>query len=274
MTLAFVNRIPTKAEFEKFRLILSTYQDGSGMLAIENGHTLPGWRDFERTVATTFNGENQENKSIFDVLLNDPNRSVKYGISCKMRSELNRIQKDGRVTIELSNSVKKFADFLETKGIKKSEYVNRPQAVGKGIVELVGKWKNAVSIEQGGKIDVSKSCYLTLMYNNSGFYQLHWFKIDLPNPAELEWYYPEVVKNGQRVIAGHINGNDKNGGRVFEWYSDSGGQMKYYPLASSAVWASPLFKLEPIPENVSKIELSTKAKMYFPEQWQKVSGES
>ena len=126
------------------------------MLAIENGRTLPGWRDFERTVATTFNGENQENKSIFDVLLNDPNRPVKYGISCKMRNELNRIKKDGRVTIELSNSVKKFADFLETKGIKKSEYVNRPQEVGKGIVELVGKWKNAVSIEQGGVIDVSK----------------------------------------------------------------------------------------------------------------------
>ena len=110
---------------------------------------------------------------------------------------------------------------------------------------------------------------MTLIYNDSGFYQLHWFKIDLPNPAELEWYYPEVVKNGQCVIAGHINGNDKNGGRVFEWYSDSGGQMKYYPLASSAVWASPIFKLEPIPENVSKIELCTKAKIYFPEKWQK-----
>jgi hypothetical protein len=274
MTLAFVDRIPTKAEFEKFRLILSTYQDGSGMLAIENGRTLPGWRDFERTVATTFNGQNQENKFIFDVLLNDPTRPIQYGISCKMRSELNRIKKDGRVTIELSNSVKKFADFLEIKGIKKSEYVNRPREVGKGIVELVGKWKNDVSIEQGGKIDVSKSCYLTLMYNDLGFYQLHWFKVDLPNPDELNWYYPEVVRNGQRVIAGHINGDDKNGGRVFEWYSDSGGQMKYYPLASSAVWSSPLFKLEPIPENASKIELSTKAKMYFPEQWQKLSGES
>lgn len=274
MTLAFVDRIPTKAEFEKFRLILSTYQDGSGMLAIKNSRTLPGWRDFERTVATTFNGENQENKFIFDVLLDDPERSVKYGISCKMRSELDRIKRDGRVTIELSNSVKKFVDFLETKGIKKSDYVNRPQEVGKGIVELVGKWKNDVSIEQGGKIDVSKSCYLTLMYNDSGVYQLHWFKVDLPNPDEMEWYYPEVVKNGQRVTAGHINGNDKNGGRVFEWYSDSGGQMKYYPLASSAVWASPLFELEPITENASKIELSTKAKMYFPEKWQKISDES
>lgn len=144
MTLAFVNRIPTKAEFEKFRLILSTYQDGSGMLAIENGHTLPGWRDFERTVATTFNGENQENKSIFDVLLNDPNRPVKYGISCKMRSELNRIQKDGRVTIELSNSVKKFADFLETKGIKKSEYVNRIPLNWSGIILKLLKMVSAL----------------------------------------------------------------------------------------------------------------------------------
>ena len=62
-------RTPTKNEVERIRLILSTYQDGSGMLHQKGGSTLPGWRDFERTVAIVFGGEAQENKDIFDVLI-------------------------------------------------------------------------------------------------------------------------------------------------------------------------------------------------------------
>ena len=44
--IPFVDRKPSNAEIERIRLILSTYQDGSGMLAAEGGLTLPGWRDF------------------------------------------------------------------------------------------------------------------------------------------------------------------------------------------------------------------------------------
>jgi hypothetical protein len=54
---------------EKFRLVLSTYQDGSGQLVSRYGNTLPGWRDFERAVAVTFSWKAQENKFIFDMLL-------------------------------------------------------------------------------------------------------------------------------------------------------------------------------------------------------------
>ena len=109
MSIAFAERPPTNHEVERFRLILSTYQDGTGMLATGHGRTLPGWRDFERSVALAFNGHASESKDIFDVRLPDQNiAGVSYGISCKMRRELNRIDKDGRVTIELSNSAKKF----------------------------------------------------------------------------------------------------------------------------------------------------------------------
>src|SRR3989304_572224 len=104
MTIPFVDRNPTRAEFERFRLILSTYQDGSGQQVL-NGRTLPGWRDFERTVAVAFNGEAQENKFIFDVLLPDAKReNVYFGVSCKMRRTLNDTKRTGRVTLELSNS--------------------------------------------------------------------------------------------------------------------------------------------------------------------------
>jgi hypothetical protein len=71
MSLVFVDREPTPAEIEKFRLVFSTYQDGSGMdvpktvrpwMKGNNVVTLPGWRDFERTVALIFNGIALESK--------------------------------------------------------------------------------------------------------------------------------------------------------------------------------------------------------------------
>ena len=118
MPLAFVHRPPMPQEVEKLRLILSTYQDGTGMSQDKKnkGRTLPGWRDFERAVALAFGGIAPENKAVFDVLLSGPERpGVTYGLSCKMRGELDRLDRDGRVTIELSNSAKKFWAYLKTK---------------------------------------------------------------------------------------------------------------------------------------------------------------
>src|SRR3972149_4864336 len=257
MSLAFVDRPPTPEEFERFRLILSTYQDGFGMLITKDGKSKPGWRDFERSIAAAFNGVTQESKAIFDVLIPDAGGAVQYGISCKMRSELNRISKDGRITIELSNSVKKFQDHFSAKDIAVRQYTDRASDIGSGLVELVEKWKETVSFERGGPVDLKKSCYLTLMYNKAGFYQVHWFGLELPDPAKLRWYYREVTRKGKKRVAGHLNGDDETGGRVFEWYGNSGGQLKYYPLASSAKWTSERFRLEPIPEK-KIVDLATK----------------
>jgi hypothetical protein len=54
--------MPTFEHLERLRLILSTYQDGTGMIATPGGMTLPGWRDFERAVAAVFGGVAQESK--------------------------------------------------------------------------------------------------------------------------------------------------------------------------------------------------------------------
>lgn len=56
-------------EVERIRLLLSTYQDGTGQYS---GGQEPGWRDFERVTALTFAGAAQESKSIFDVLVPVP----------------------------------------------------------------------------------------------------------------------------------------------------------------------------------------------------------
>jgi len=259
MSLAFVHRPPTPRELEKLRLILSTYQDGTGMLQDKkrNGRTLPGWRDFERAVALAFSGIAPENKAVFDVLLPDPDKpGVKYGLSCKMRGELDRIDRDGRVTIELSNSAKKFWAHLKTKKTDEKNYKRRPRQVGVALVELVGQWHHASSVEQGGEVDLAASSYLVLSWNKKGWYQLHWFALELPDPDQLVWKFP---------TAGHLSGDDGSG-TVFEWYGESGGQLKYYPRADAAIWASNRFHLEPLPENLEHGILA-KVSAYYPNLW-------
>ena len=264
--VALAQRPPTPQEFEKFRLILSTYQDGTGMLAAGGGRTLPGWRDFERAIALTFNGAASENKDIFDVRLPSPNQpGVHYGVSCKMRRELNRIERDGRVTVEVSNSARKFWNYLGNRGIDQGNYKEYPTEVGSSLVEQVQGWHVEVSLEAGGDVDLTGSCYLVLSWNPAGWYQLHQFALELPCPDRLHWYFPVYPHNDIDQPGNHLNGDDDTG-TLIEWYGESGGQLKYYPLAETAVWASEKFRLEPLPANVKHDVLSI-AQTYFPDRW-------
>jgi hypothetical protein len=263
---ALIDRPPTEREVERLRLILSTYQDGTGMNQVENGMTLPGWRDFERAVALAFSGEAQESKAIFDVLLSSADRPVvKYGLSCKMRRELNKIERTRRVSLELSNSAGQFWDYLKTKEINQSNYRARPSEVGVSLIEVVERWHRAVSIEQGGIVDLARSSYFVLSWNRARYYQLHQFPLTMPNPHDLTWYFP-TKRDGNigRRIAG-----DDDSGTLFEWYGESGGQLKYYPLVSKAIWASEVFQLEPLDD--IEYGILNKAAAYFPEKWADVS---
>jgi len=264
-------KTPTPHEVERLRLILSTFQDGTGMLLQEDGLTLPGWRDFERAVALALGGEAQESKAIFDVLLPTDRPDIKYGLSCKMRGELNRIDRDGRVTLELSNSAGKFWDYLSTKGIHQRNYKKRPQEVGTALIELVGQWHREVSLEQGRNVDLSGSSYLALSWSKSGWYQLHQFALRLPNPKHLQWYFPSVTKRDRKAVARRLNGDDSSG-TLFEWYGESGGQLKFYPLAKTAIWSSDRFRLEPL-ENIEHGILA-KVAAYFPQLWAKANKDS
>ncbi len=255
-------KVPTKREVEQIRLILSTYQDGSGMLKAA-GSTLPGWRDFERAVAIVFGGEAQESKAIFDILVPTvQNSPVKFGISCKMRRELNKLRKTGRVSIELSNSSGYFWSRLQSQGINRKNYRKKSAAVGKVLLGLVESWHHAVSTKQGGIVDLDKSFYLVLLWNRAGLYQLHQFVIHIPKPDALKWYFP---------TSRCLKGDDKDG-TLFEWYGESGGQLKYYPLARNAIWCSEPFSLEPIKD--LKGGILAKVSTYFPKLWNKVEDHS
>lgn len=263
-----VRRITTR-EVERLRLILSTYQDGSGMLRLSDGATLPGWRDFERSVAVALSGEAQESKAIFDVLLPTRAHTLKHGVSCKMRRELNRLARDGRVVIELSNSSGKFWDYLGGRRIHQRNYRKHPDEVGRALIELVGDWHKQVSLAQGGSIELSGSFYLTLSWSRTGDYQLHQFPILLPDASKLHWHFPQPkVIRSPKSTGRRLSGNDASG-TLFEWYGESGGQLKYYPPASSALWSSKIFRLEALP-NIEHGAIA-KVSAYFPELWAQVN---
>ncbi len=266
MPLPLIHRAPTAKEVERLRLILSTYQDGTGMLQVDEDRTLPGWRDFERATALAFNGKAQESKAIFDVQLPDEKQEdLFYGLSCKMRSELNRIQRDGRVTIEVSNSAGQFWMGLQIRGLNQGNYKDNPSDVGASLIETVNEWHNVVSVERGGTVDVHNSYYLVLSWNKQGSYQLHQFGLTLPDADQITWSFPVLGRGAEPESVGRrLAGNDGSG-NLFEWYGESGGQLKYYPLATDAVWASEVFQLEPL-GNV-EYGIINKAKAYFPKQW-------
>lgn len=260
MALSLVHQFPSPHEIERLRLTLSTFQDGTGQLIQPDGTTLPGWRDFERAVGLTFQGVVQESKAIFDVLLWDSvNTNMAYGISCKMRGTLNDTNRTGRVTIELSNSAGKFWQALAQLHINQENYKAYPEQVGQTLVALIQSWHQAVSLEHGGHIDLSKSSYLTLSWNKSGQYQLHQFPLMLPH-ENIRWVFPE----GEARLVGY-----DEYGKLYEWYGESGGQLKYYPLIGSSLWHSPVFILEPLPSTENPYGLLTKVKSYFPELWAK-----
>jgi hypothetical protein len=268
MTIPFIHRNPTKKEFERFRLILSTYQDGSGQQAAKGGQTLPGWRDFERSVALAFNGIAQESKFIFDVLIPDPKRNdVYFGLSCKMRRTLNDTKRTGRVTLELSNSSGAFWEQLRQISIHQQNYKDRPFDVARALLDQEYEWHKRVGLDREGVIDLSRSFYLALSWNTKGEYQLFKFSLDLPDPLHLTWDFPVIEVNGIVKRARRLRGQDEKG-TLFEWYGESGGQLKYYPLVEDALWKSEVFHLEPLPMDwKEKHGILAKARDYFPRLW-------
>ncbi len=267
MTIPFAHRPPSSLEMERFRLIFSTFQDGSGQLRTTSHQTLPGWRDFERSVAAAFGGEGQESKYVFDVVLTDIDRpGVKYGLSCKMRGTLDQTAKTGQVTIELSNSSGEFWAALSKHRINQKNYRRHPEVVGEVLIKTVEKWHKDESIENKGAIDLTRSYYLALSWNKSGFYRLFQFPLSLPDPSALEWKAPDRQAGAKRVPGRRIVGYHRNE-MVFEWYGESGGQLKYYPRVDAALWVSNPFRLEPLPGRFEEYGLVAKAASYFPDRW-------
>jgi hypothetical protein len=194
-------------------------------------------------------------------------KDIYFGISCKMRRILNDTKRTGRVTLELSNSSGKFWEQLRQIGIHQQNYKSQPFEVAQALLAQEYEWHNEVGLDGSGVIDLSHSFYLALSWNTKGEYQLFKFSLDLPNPSQLTWDFPTVKNKGEERHGRRLRGQDQYG-TLFEWYGESGGQLKYYPLVENALWKSDIFLLEPLPENWNeKHGIFAKAKDYFPNRW-------
>lgn len=253
-------------QVEQIRLLMSTYQDGTGQLRIKDGTTLPNWRDFERSVAITFKGFAFENKGFLDVVINgeEINEKGRIGISCKMRNTLSSFKSTKSISLELSNAYNKFWTELQKQKIHNVGHVRLvPEKAGKIIVDLYESWK--YNAAENLNINIEKSFYLTCLYDQrKSLYKLFALPFLLPNPASLKWELRES-KDGDENRGTLIAKKDDK--LIIEWYAISGGQMKYYPTENDVIWQSDEFNLEPIANIESGYGLIQKAKEYFPDKW-------
>lgn len=251
MTYAFRDRPLDERELEQLRLTLSSFRDGSGQnVRKKTGESMPGFRDYERSLAAVVGGKTTENKGIFDILV--PTGDQAFGISCKMTSR--RPVKDQCSFMELSNSAAKFRNHWLSLQIN---WISEPMLAGPALIEFVSAWHAAVA-----DVDIAHSKYSVLAHDSRwNEFQILCFPLNLKiaePKGDIEW----VVEG--KALSGYIDADGRRH-RLWHSYPNSGGQLKYYPLISWAEWVTPPFTLE-VPPIVSPLE---KPRKYFKALWPK-----
>ncbi len=271
MALAFVDREPTQDETQLLELAFSTFCDGSGMTK-EGEYSRPGWRDFERAIGEVLGGTTPEGKQVFDVFVPDAQAAnVDVGLSIKSK-ELTRkhaigdLESGGRVYMELANSPAKFWASLSKQGIEESDFgTASAQTIGESILATVESWHHEAKQNHSPKdreLDLARSVYLTVSYskpraNQERRYQVHSFPMDFPKG--IKWQYRKRNSGPVRSIMGFDP--QKQDEVIFDWYPLSGGQLKYYPVAETALYRTPSFTLlKPDSETILK-----KVARYWPD---------
>jgi hypothetical protein len=268
MTLPFIDREPTPVEFERLRLLLSTFQDGTGSLPGETG-TLPGGFQFEVSLAMALGGRPTFKKGKFDVVLSSPDSdATQYGLSCKMKEDLRGLPTRKRVYIEESNSPAKTWEHLHKFDISKETLETRAFDAGRILLDrFKALHRDASHDPVFGSIDTSKSSLVFLSYDRRDRnYQIYWFPLTCVQTRDLVRCEVQTEKNGKQTDLRSLRGYDADG-MLFEWYHSSGGQFKLYPPVSKATWHSPIFQLEPLPTGI-QTGLAARASQYFQQKWQ------
>jgi hypothetical protein len=244
------DRALTADELEGLRLILSTFRDGSGQNVLKpSGRVMPGFRDYERALATVLQARAPENKGVFDVIVAD--EPLPFGISCKM----SKTQPPARQSsfMELSNAAAKFRDHLLQMQI---HWMSEPTLAGPALIDLVESWHLALEDE----INVPASKYAVLAHNSRWTkFQLLCFPLDLKiakPKGDVEWLAEGAALNG------YIDDGSRRH-RLWQVYMNSGGQMKYYPPLHWADWVTDEFEFEEPPLG----SLRQRAQQYFPDLW-------
>ncbi len=232
------------------------------------GKTLPGGFQFEVSLALALGGIATGKKGKFDVLLTTTQQeAVKFGLSCKMKADLDDIAEKNRVYIEESNAPAATWAYLNKRGITRDNLKTRSLDAGKGLLDRFRETHLDAAQSPQGTIDVANSSLVFLSYNLKGKYQLYWFPLHVVSTSQLVGCEvpQKAVKGGGTTDCKSLRGYDAQG-KLFDWYWDSGGQFKIYPSVAAAKWNSEIFQLEPLPAG-KNIGLVFKPADYFPNQW-------
>jgi len=254
---AIRDRKLSDVEIEKIRLLLSTFRDGSGQRLKKAGY-MPDYLAFERVTALVLNGDTNEDKGIFDVVVPRPGGRP-WGVSCKMTTD--QTWKNQTWFMELSNSAKKLTDAQEDLGI---DWRKSPGKAGPNLIETVVSWHDAVRSDY----DVDSSKYLLLTHDsNWRKFEIACFDIDVivsDLAGDIEWVAEGGSASNPSSVAGYIerDGRDEPH-RLWQWFARSGGQLKYYPPMGWEDWRTGPFELEDCPIK----DLKSKVKEYWPGLW-------
>ncbi|ENJ1769919.1 hypothetical protein AB0539_004149 [Vibrio parahaemolyticus] len=258
MDVPFITRPASGNELTKLKYYMSTYTDGSGYEKNPDGTTRPGWRDFERIVAELLGGRAPEGKGIFDIIVNaDELGFIKYGVSVKSKgfskNKFQGLMGSGRVYMELCNSPAKLWEPLKELGINEQDFTAQQYAdqIGSSILSTIHSWYLHSGIEG---IVLDNSIHMTVSYgpNEQGdmHYQVHTFPLDFPEG--IIWRYKSA-----KCLSGYDPEYPDE--VLFDWYGLSGGQVKYYPRASKALYSSHQFALE----QAQVLSIAEKAQNYW-----------
>jgi len=244
--------------------MMSVFRDGFGQERDLTG-TRVGWRDLERVVSELLDGKALEKKHVFDVLVPSTNPlGTVYGISVKSKClgrqrNIEMLDEDGRVYMELTNSPAKLWKPLKDMGIDENTFRKETDAerIGISVIKTVHDWYLNSGIDA---IDLERSVHLNVSYsdpkkNEERLYQLHSFKLGFPKG--IRWAFSSGA-----CLRGYDPSNP--GQPLIDWYGLSGGQLKYYPRTSSALYKTPVFTL--LKPKVWRIE--ERSKVYWPSEWE------
>jgi hypothetical protein len=277
MSIALINRPLSQRELQVIRLGLSTFRDGSGQQK-EKGYditeTRPGWRDFERVFAEAFGGIAPERKKIFDVIVPflTPGGSSLAGLSVKSKEltswkQFAALETTSRTYLELANSPSLFFDDLRKIGLGPDDFVamKNAEAFGTSILQTVRSWHDVALNEVwefGGspaKVSAEHSGYLVASMGieketRQRHYVLHGFSLNLPEAHRWEFI-------SSRCLRGYDPAEPDEA--LYDWYANSGGQLKYYPRGVDALYSSPAFVLE----KCEPMRVMDKAALMWPDLW-------
>jgi hypothetical protein len=175
--------------------------------------------------------------------------------------------------MELTNSPAKLWGPLTNAGISEEDFRNQQhaQAIGDSILQTVHSWHVAAKAQfdaqtHGQTLLLNDSVYLTVSYKTAKTtgnreYQLHSFGLNFPQNIVWAYKSPKCLTGSDPAFLAED---------LFDWYGLSGGQLKYYPRASSAKFASARFSLR----QATTMPLGDRAARYWPAEWLASGGQT